>query len=420
MDGGKKNWLIALSFAAAGCASTPNAVEVRPITDPGSKLRASPDSLAEAKGQLALGNVGLALEGFRKASRADPNNAEAFAGMAACYELMRRYDLAQSSYEAALALAPHNAALLAKLAGALDQQGKREAAAAARSDIASLASADAALDQAQSDPTPVAIASAAPISAPPSSSAPAGLTRSVTIALAATPVITTPVVTQAHAVPVIEAKPTVTSVRTADPRIATSPLTDGIGMQVIAGLAASLSPVAAAPLAAMLVAPSEPAAPRISPPRLDERAKVALSSESLAPRLERLSLGEVALLTGTGTAWRGQVVAAAPQKVTVKWVPMTQVAAARPNIRLLNAARVQGLAARNRDYLFDRGWRKIQIGDASATRDRSLVLYPMLRPQLGRILAAQFGFRAQPTESTDAFVVLLGRDAPGRTAQNRG
>jgi len=116
MNGGKKPWLVALSFAAAGCASTPNTVEVRPIADPGSKMRAGSDSLADAKGQLALGNVGLALEGFRKASRNEPNNAEAFAGMAACYELMRRYDLAQSNYEAALALAPRNADLLAKLA----------------------------------------------------------------------------------------------------------------------------------------------------------------------------------------------------------------------------------------------------------------------------------------------------------------
>jgi len=62
----------------------------------------------------------------------------------------------------------------------------------------------------------------------------------------------------------------------------------------------------------------------------------------------------------------------------------------------------------------------LPVGDASATRDRSLVLYPALRPQLGRILAAQFGFRAQPTDSSEAFLVLLGRDAPNRTAQNRG
>ena len=86
MNGGKKPWLVALSFAAAGCASTPNTVEVRPIADPGSKMRAGSDSLADAKGQLALGNVGLALEGFRKASRNEPNNAEAWHTIGVYYQ----------------------------------------------------------------------------------------------------------------------------------------------------------------------------------------------------------------------------------------------------------------------------------------------------------------------------------------------
>jgi hypothetical protein len=197
-------------------------------------------------------------------------------------------------------------------------------------------------------------------------------------------------------------------------------LTERTRANLLAGLATGLAPVAIGPLAAMLVTPSEPPAPKIPAPRLDDSSKVSIAPNSAAPRLERLSLGEVALLTDTGSAWRGQVVARTPQKITVRWVPLT-TAAVRPNIRLLNAARVQGLAARNRDYLFSRGWRKIEIGDASVTRDRSLVLYPMLRPQLGRSLAAQFGFRAQPVNSSDAFVVLLGRDsATGRTAQNRG
>jgi len=421
MNGGKKPWLVALSFAAAGCASAPNAVEVRPIADPGTKMRAGSDSLADAKGQLALGNVGLALEGFRKASRNEPNNAEAFAGMAACYELMRRYDLAQSNYEAALALAPRNANLLAKLASALEQQGKAQAAADVRAEVAQLSAADAVLDQAQPDAEPMVPAVAA--------SQPAIATKSVSIALATAPIMAAPTVVAAPPKPMapvtpvtapVPSAPRVTSVKTAQPDLSATPLADQTGATLVAGLAASLSPVGFAPLVATLMAPSAPAAPPIPAPQIRERAKVAVTSESLAPRLERLSLGEVALLTGTGTAWRGQVVSAAPQKVTVKWVPMTQVAAARPNIRLLNAARVQGLAARNRDYLFDRGWRKIQIGDASAMRDRSLVLYPALRPQLGRILAAQFGFRAQPTDSSEAFLVLLGRDAPNRTAQNRG
>ena len=41
-----------------------------------------PFRIAEARGQLALGNVALALEGFRKAAREDPNSIDALAGMA--------------------------------------------------------------------------------------------------------------------------------------------------------------------------------------------------------------------------------------------------------------------------------------------------------------------------------------------------
>src|SRR5262249_42139064 len=141
------------------------------------------------------------------------------------------------------------------------------------------------------------------------------------------------------------------------------------------------------------------------------RNLIASTARESGPRLERLSLNEVALLTGGGPVWKPQVVAQAPRKMAIRWVPVTTAAVARPNIRLLNAARVQGLAARNREYLLDRGWRKIEIADASAVRDRSLVLYPMMRPQTGRSLAAQFGFRAQPTTGSDVFVVFLGRDA---------
>lgn len=114
MNGGVKQLLVMASFAAAGCAAAPDQVEVRPIGGPGTKLRAADDPLAAAKGQFAIGNVGLALEGFRKAARENPNSAEALAGMAACYETMGRDDLAEAKYEAALALAPRNATLLAR------------------------------------------------------------------------------------------------------------------------------------------------------------------------------------------------------------------------------------------------------------------------------------------------------------------
>jgi tetratricopeptide (TPR) repeat protein len=339
MNGGVKSLLVVASLAAASCSAAPGEVKIRPIADPASKMRPGDDRLADAKAQLALGNVGLALEGFRRGSREAPDSAEAFAGMAACYDAMGRYDLAQSNYEAALALAPRNAALLTALAGSLDRQGKRDAAAEVRNEVALLNAAAAALDQTQAEPD--------------QASASADAAPSVTVALP------------------------------------------------------PARPIASAP-----VAPAAPAM-KIS----DIVAEVNLGADG-EPRLERLSLGEVALVTDRGPIWRGQVVSRSARSVTVRWVPLT-TASARPNIRLLNAARQQGLAARTREYLLGRGWRKIEIGDSTEIRGESIVLYPAARRVTGRSLAAQFGFRARAVEKGDVFVVLLGRDA-ARPSQTRG
>lgn len=459
MNGGVKNLLVAASFAAAGCASAPSAVEIRPIANPGSKLRPGADLLADAKGQLAIGNVGLALEGFRKAARDNPDNPEAFAGMAACYEAMRRYDLAESKYQEALALAPHSPVLLARLAATLDQQGKAEAAASVRGEIAQLASASAVLDQAEADPE-TAAASLSPaqtvtVALPAPELKP---TQTVTVALPARKMAASDQVALPGADPAAWAEPaSPPQTASARPqpveqtvtRLAAANLADRQPVNLLPRTAPRLNPLAIGPLAPALALPGEPVLPRFPAPVLASSVNIdvaggvprqlgpvavgplapaiALPVEAAAaptppgPRLERLSLGEVALLTGGGPAWRSQVVAQSPRKLAIRWVPVTTVAAARPNIRLLNAARVQGLAARNREYLLDRGWRKIEIADASAVRDRSLVLYPAMRPQTGRSLAAQFGFRAQPTMSSDVFVILLGRDAAAlRTASPRG
>jgi hypothetical protein len=435
MNGGVKGLLVAVSFAAAGCAAAPNAVEIRPIADPGSKLRPGSDRLADAKGQLALGNVGLALEGFRKVARDYPDNAEAFAGMAACYEAMRRYDLAEMKYQAALALAPHNATLLARLAGALDQQGKLDAAAEVRGEIAQLASASAALDRADADTAPVTqVASLAPaqtvtVAIPAPKLAKAAEQPETAIPapnLAERPQVNVlvGVAPKLNAISVGQLAPVIAAPAEPVPAMIPGPrLTDRARVNVVAGLSPRLNPLPVGELAPVLAMPSEPVPAMIPAPRLNDQAKVnvvAGLTSRIGPRLERLSLGEVALLTGAAPTWRGQVVARTPQKLTVRWVPVT-TAAVRPNIRLLNAARVQGLAARNRSYLLDRGWRKIEIGNATQTRERSIVLYPAMRPMLGRSLAAQFGFRAQPTNSSEVFVILLGRDAAGlRAAPTRG
>ena len=449
MTGGVRHLLVAASFAAAGCAAAPEAVEVRPIKNPSTKLRQGADGLADARGQLAIGNIGLALEGFRKVARQYPDNAEAVAGMASCYERMGRLDLAEAKYEAALALAPRDPALLTALASVLDRLGRRDAAAGVRVEVAQLALAGAALDQTGADDEPAAAA------APPALAAAASITVALPPPQLATPAAVT-IAGREH----VERLKGITELRAArvaidsrasdqvtvklpPPRLAdradlslrSAPLSVRGSDLTTAAVTADLSLDLPAPRLGDRAAVSVATTPLpmrrvglvgdarfdlssdIPAPRLADRAAVSLTAPK-APRLERMSLGEVALLTGSGPVWRGQVVARTPQKLTVRWVPLA-TAAARPTIRLLNAARWQGLAARNRSYLLDRGWRKIGIGDAPLVRERSLVLYPAAHAVIGKRLAAQFGCRAEPVKGADEFLVLLGRDAALR-AQQRG
>jgi hypothetical protein len=92
---------------------------------------------------------------------------------------------------------------------------------------------------------------------------------------------------------------------------------------------------------------------------------------------------------------------------------------ARPNVQVLNAARVQGLAASARTVLVNRGWRKIAIGDAAQAQQQSIVLYPRDRAGLGRSLAAQFGIGSRMVEG-DVLVLVLGRDKSGEIRGMRG
>ena len=129
------------------------------------------------------------------------------------------------------------------------------------------------------------------------------------------------------------------------------------------------------------------------------------NARAAAPRLERLSRGEVALVTRSQPVWTARVVNRTDRSATVRFVPVHPVA------RLLNAARNQGLAARTRTHLADLGWTPIQIGDAPAVRDKTLVLYPSAQLPRAKRLAAEFGFTQLRPFEGPAIVVLLGRDA---------
>ena len=143
---GAHKLLIGCCLLTAACAT--NELEIRPRTDAGTKVREGSPDVAQARGYLALGNAGTALEAFRKIVREQPANAEGYAGIAECYAAMGRYDLERTNYELALAHSPHDTRFLLALAGSLSRLGQTEQAAEVRAEVARLNSADRALAQA--------------------------------------------------------------------------------------------------------------------------------------------------------------------------------------------------------------------------------------------------------------------------------
>jgi hypothetical protein len=142
----------------------------------------------------------------------------------------------------------------------------------------------------------------------------------------------------------------------------------------------------------------------------DAPAEQPLANKN-GPRLERLSLGEVALITTGRTVWTAM--AQRPgEKVAVQFVPL------QPPARLLNAARVEGLAARTREDLLGKGWKKIEIGNAPAVRERTLVLYPAQDRARAERLVAQLGVGSVQPSFAGRITVLLGRDI-ARSAARR-
>lgn len=278
--------------------------------------RPATDSLALAKGELAIGNVGLALENYRKAARTGASSAEALAGIGACYDQMGRFDLSRQAYERALAIAPGDAVLYGALAASLDAQGLNEEAKAVRREAADARAALAA----------------------------ATMTAAGSLAILPAPVMANP---------------------------------DG---------------------------PSAPAGSSITVMLPPARPATAQPAGRLA-RLERLSSGEVALLTSETSPWAAKAVARTSRSVTVRFEP-------RETLLVLNGARIAGIAARTRQYLAARGFPRSRIGDAPMPTTRTIIRYvPAERARALRI-AAQFPHATPVPASSGVLTLIVGRDAP--------
>jgi Flp pilus assembly protein TadD len=74
-------------------------------TDEDSLLGSDPsDDLSLGKKQYRAGNFGVAERYFRRAAEMHPRDAEAWVGLAAAYDRLRRFDLADRAYEQVIAI----------------------------------------------------------------------------------------------------------------------------------------------------------------------------------------------------------------------------------------------------------------------------------------------------------------------------
>ena len=110
--------LLVLCGGATACASQENMLLAGPnAKQPAPKVEdaaffPSDDYLRMGKVYFRNESYGLAAQSFQKAVEVTPKDAEAWLGLAASYDHLRRFDLADQAYEKVLQLGSQNAAIL--------------------------------------------------------------------------------------------------------------------------------------------------------------------------------------------------------------------------------------------------------------------------------------------------------------------
>jgi Tfp pilus assembly protein PilF len=137
-----------------------------------------------------------------------------------------------------------------------------------------------------------------------------------------------------------------------------------------------------------------------------EPAGVAETSRS-GPRLERLSLGEVALITTPQRTPRPPIIKSSS--------PVRSASSTAVPLLLLNAARSEGLAARARRYLSTRGFAMALVGDAPRIRARTLIIAPAADRARALRLSRTFSVTPQMVLG-HRLTLILGRDVLSQRA----
>jgi Flp pilus assembly protein TadD len=106
----RRHWVLGATVAAAmlsGCATDEYSnIETGSVGEPLGVLGGSPSAEDVAQGRkfFGAGSYGLAEQHFRRAVEANPNSVSAWVGLAASYDQLKRYDLADKAYQRALSL----------------------------------------------------------------------------------------------------------------------------------------------------------------------------------------------------------------------------------------------------------------------------------------------------------------------------
>lgn len=314
----------------------PRPVGLAPVTTP-------EEALARARRNFALNNVALALEDFRKAARANPEDIRALNGIAACYDRMGRFDLSRIYYEKALALAPENPGTQHNYRLSLNLQGmddERVTFAAPKQPQPDTTGAEPVRDIAQATGNEV-------------------ITLDLDTTIAASPKL----------------------------KVSAGPRLERISLREVALVFAE---------------PETLTTPRAPRPKAASRTSRPRVADVIPARLVRQ--------TAQSSEWAFDEPPAKPAPAAAKSAPP------RPaRLQVLNAVGRRGLAARYRNYLKSRGWTDIGIADAARRQDRSIILHGDGQARLAaRSLAAGLPFRARvvtakPTRPT--ITLVLGTDS---------
>jgi hypothetical protein len=361
--------LVALAVVPLVACSTPD-FHARAINGPG--VRNGDELLAEGRMQFRNGNFALAVDAFRRATRQPAQSVDAYNGLAASYDRLGRFDLARRYYEEALAIAPADPRVIHNYAVSLRLQGR-----------------DAEAHQ--------LLASASP----PAAASPVPAAQEAALADA------------------------VASPMTGDAPVASQ----------LAALEPPAEPAAAAP--APIPQPAAPQPVVAAPPSLQRAAvptppPIVAPSRRTVPRLERISMGEVALITRPEAMMSGangfrransapqtkgavvQLVGQVAQAAGARSQPRSPAeAAGAPAMRILNAVGVRGQAGRMERHVRALGWERTSIGDASSRRAASVIIAPPASLAAAEALAGRLPFRPRVVsrEGTPQILLVLGRDA---------